>query len=222
MMPSDKSRRGILVRNEVLLSILGLAALSPILLLAGVLIRIGSPGPVLFCQRRVGRNGKLFTLYKLRTMCVSQGGPLVTAAGDARVTRIGKFLRKTKIDELPALWNVVRGDMSFVGPRPEVPDLVDLHDPRWQEILRSRPGLTDPVTLRLRNEESLLAKVVDKERFYSEILQPYKLNGYLLYVRKKNWKTDCKIIAETLKAVVLPHTTAMPTLDEMVSSFSEA
>jgi lipopolysaccharide/colanic/teichoic acid biosynthesis glycosyltransferase len=132
-----------------------------------------------------------------------------------RITPVGKFLRKTKIDELPGLWNVIRGEMSFVGPRPEVPELVDLNDPQWKEILTARPGITDPVTLRLRNEESLLASVDDKEAFYREVLQPFKLRGYVAFVRGKNWRSDVRIIFQTLRAIVFPKTVSLPTDAEM-------
>ncbi len=108
----------------------------------------------------------------------------MTAGGDSRVTAIGRFLRRTKLDELPELWNVVRGEMSFVGPRPEVERFVRLEDPLWREVLEARPGLTDPTTLRLRDEESLLASVEgDREAYYRETLQPLKLRGYVEYLR---------------------------------------
>src|SRR5207302_10964849 len=126
-------------------------------------------------QARVGRYGKPFTLVKLRTMRASSGGFQVTAADDARVTPIGRFLRRSKLDELPELWNVLRGEMSFVGPRPEVVRYVHPEDPLWKEVLLVRPGLTDPVTLRLRYEEGLMASFPgDRERFYIERLQPLK------------------------------------------------
>ncbi len=193
----------------------GLAVTGPLLLVVAVLIRLSSKGPVLFRQQRVGLNGNAFTLLKFRTMAVARPGPMITWADDGRVTPIGKKLRRYKIDELPELWNVLRGDMSFVGPRPEVPEFVDLADPLWQVILTHRPGITDPVTLRLRNEEQLLAKVVDKERYYREVVQPFKLRGYVKFVGDKSWKTDIRIILRTLKAVALPSSVKSPTRDEM-------
>lgn len=200
----------------------GLIAVSPILLIAIAMIRIESRGKAIYRQARVGLNGRTFTLFKLRTMRAShKKGLMITAADDMRVTRIGKLLRRTKIDELPELWNVLRGDMSFVGPRPEVEMFVDLNDPAWQEILEHRPGITDPVTLRLRNEEHLLAQVRDKERFYREIVQPYKLRGYLRFVRNKTWKTDIRIVARTLRAVVFPKTVKPPSKEELQFSFAE-
>lgn len=194
---------------------LGLLAAAPILAFAAVLIKITSAGPVLFKQTRVGLHGKKFTLFKLRSMEATGDGPRVTATNDSRITPIGKILRKTKVDELPGLWNVVRGDMSFVGPRPEVPELVDLDDPQWKEILTTLPGITDPVTLLLRNEESLLAAVEDKEAFYRETLQPFKLRGYVDFVRGKNWRSDVRIIFQTLRATAFPSTAKPPTAAEL-------
>jgi lipopolysaccharide/colanic/teichoic acid biosynthesis glycosyltransferase len=132
-------------------------------------------------------------------------GPGVTARDDPRITRVGRVLRRTKIDELPELVNVLRGDLSLVGPRPEVPEHVDLANPAWQEILRARPGVTDPVTLRLRDEESLLARVQgDRGRYYREVLQPQKLRGYVDYLRRRSWRTDLGVLVETAFAVLWP------------------
>jgi len=206
---------------EVALASCGLIAVSPILLGAAIAIRLDSRGEILFRQERVGLNGKMFAIFKFRTMRPTTSGLMVTSAGDVRVTRVGRFLRRAKIDELPELWNVVRGDMSFVGPRPEVQQFVDLNDPVWQEVLGHRPGITDPVTLRLRNEEQLLAQVIDKERYYREVIQPYKMRGYANFVRDKSWKTDIRIIARTLKAVFLPKSVKAPSKEELQFSFAE-
>ena len=214
-MKEVKLKTGIPRGIEVMMAAAGLLLTSPFLALSALLIKLTSRGPVLFKQKRVGLHGKHFTLLKLRTMTTGENGPKITATNDARITSIGKILRKTKVDELPGLWNVMRGDMSFVGPRPEVPELVDLNDPRWKEILTALPGITDPVTLRLRNEEMLLASVDDKERFYRENLQPYKLNGYVEFVRGKNWKSDIRIIIQTIKAIVFPRSATPPTAAEM-------
>jgi len=198
---------------------LGLAALvaaSPLLLLATVLIRVTSPGPALFRQERVGRFGESFTLLKFRSMYSHQNnGRHVTAKGDSRVTPIGRLLRKTKLDELPELWNVVRGDLALVGPRPEVPGYVDLDNPLWQKVLEVRPGITDPVTLKLRNEEELLAGCgTDPEKFYLSMLQPYKLLGYVDYLRKRTWRTDVCVLIKTLFAVILPFQAPPPRVVE--------
>ena len=216
-----KSSRGLPRNFEIVLAACGLIAVSPILLIAMILIRIESRGKMIYRQVRVGQNGKTFTLFKLRTMSATGQGLMVTAADDIRVTRVGRMLRRTKIDELPELWNVLRGEMSFVGPRPEVEVFVDLSDPAWQEVLEHRPGITDPVTLRLRNEEHLLAKVRDKERYYREVIQPYKLRGYVRFIRNKTWKTDIRIIARTLGAVLVPHSVKPPSKEELQFSFAE-
>ena len=189
---------------EILLAALGLIVAFPLLAPASLAIMLTSPGPVIFRQQRVGRNGRLFVLYKLRTMRVAHNGPQVTASGDERVTTIGRVLRRTKVDELPELWNVVRGDMSLVGPRPEVPRYVDLNDDRWGLVLQSRPGITDPVTLLLRNEEALLADVEgDREHFYVKTLQPLKLQGYVQYLHNRSWWSDIKVLSKTLFVLVI-------------------
>jgi lipopolysaccharide/colanic/teichoic acid biosynthesis glycosyltransferase len=178
---------------------------SPVVGVAAIAVALSSGFPVLFRQERVGRGGRPFTLVKLRTMRGSSGGPQVTASGDSRVTPVGRFLRRWKLDELPELWNVLKGDMSFVGPRPEVVRYVDLESPAWQQVLGTRPGLTDPVTLRLRNEERLLAGVgVDTETYYREVLQPHKLEGYLEYLGERSWRTDLGVIRDTFLAIVRP------------------
>lgn len=203
------------------MSLIGLALSAPIMAAATILIKLDSRGPVFFRQKRVGQSGKDFTIFKFRTMANASKGSLVTASNDKRVTPIGRFLRKSKIDELPELWNVFRGDMSFVGPRPEVPKFVDMSDPLWQFVLEHRPGITDPVTLRLRNEEQLLAKVSDTERYYLEVVQPYKLRGYARFIGDKSWKTDLRIIGRTMRAIVFPTTAILPTREEMQLSFGK-
>ncbi len=216
-----KRQRSIPRYFEIALAVCGSVVIAPVLFVAGVFIKLGSKGPVFFQQERVGLNGKSFTLFKLRTMTISTTGAKITAADDVRVTRIGRILRRTKVDELPELWNVFRGDMSFVGPRPEVPEFVDLNDPDWIEVLDHRPGITDPVTLRLRNEETILARVADKERYYREVIQPYKLRGYLRFVRDKSWKTDIRIVARTIWAVAFPATVKPPSKEELKWSFAD-
>jgi lipopolysaccharide/colanic/teichoic acid biosynthesis glycosyltransferase len=198
---------------ETVLALGGLVVSSPLLFLAAVLIRTTSPGPVLFRQQRVGRFGKGFELLKFRSMCLENEGAQITAKGDARVTRVGVLLRKSKLDELPELWNVARGDLSLVGPRPEVPKYVNLEDPLWQKILEARPGITDPVTLRLRNEGELLASCEgDPERFYLNTLQPYKLHGYVHYLRKRTWRSDVNVLLGTIFAVIFRAREAPPRL----------
>lgn len=194
----------------------GLAAAAPVLALSGVLVKLSSPGPVLFRQERMGQDGKPFRLYKFRTMRTGHSGPAITARGDARITPIGKILRQTKLDELPSLLNVAKGELSFVGPRPEVPRYVDLSDPLWRAVLAAKPGLTSQVTIALRNEEQLLASVSgDRDRYYREYLLPYKLLGERDYVQGRSWKSDLGVIAETLVAIVRADRVTPPTLDDV-------
>lgn len=188
---------------DIVSSLVGLIVASPLLLAGAVVVALTSSGGALFRQKRVGLNGRIFTLYKLRTMRSSIDGPQVTRSDDARITPAGKFLRQTKLDELPTLWNVLRGDMSLVGPRPEVPRYVDLEDPVWQTVLMARPGITDPVTLQLRSEEKMLALLNgDAEQFYLNELQPLKLKGYLAYLHERSWRSDLRILYRTIRAVV--------------------
>jgi lipopolysaccharide/colanic/teichoic acid biosynthesis glycosyltransferase len=193
----------------------GLFLLTPVLIFCALLIPLSSRGTILFRQQRIGRGGRIFTLYKFRTMYAASEGLPFTAENDGRITRIGKFLRKTKLDELPQLFNVLRGEMSFVGPRPEVAELIDFNCPKWRKVLGVRPGITDPVTLHFRNEGALLADVEDKQAFYRQVLQPYKLNGYLQYLQQKSLKNDLKIIAQTVKAVLFPRTAPTVSLEEL-------
>jgi lipopolysaccharide/colanic/teichoic acid biosynthesis glycosyltransferase len=197
-------KRGIPRAVEAVVSLAALTAVAPLIAAAAVAVAVTSPGPAIFRQRRVGRHGRPFTLYKLRTMRQDNRGIGVTASDDERITAVGKFLRRTKLDELPALWNVFRGDMSLVGPRPEVPRYVDLDNALWQRVLEVRPGMTDPVTIRLRNEEELLAQVTgDRESFYLKTIQPLKLRGYLAYLSKRSWWSDVKMISLTCLVVLL-------------------
>src|SRR5262245_36645683 len=198
-------RRGLPRAVEVPLALAGLVIAAPILALSAAAIALSSGFPILFLQARVGRAARPFMLVKLRTMLPSAGGHLVTAAGDPRVTWVGRILRKTKIDELPQLWNVMKGDMSFVGPRPEVAQYVRNEDPLWKEVLRVRPGLTDPVTLELLDEELVMKGVEgDRDRFYRETLQPLKLRGYVKYLRHRSWRSDLHVIGDTIRAVLRP------------------
>ena len=190
---------------DLVASLVGLAVLSPLMAAIAILVRRDSEGPALFQQQRVGRQGQLFTLLKFRTMTVpgTDRGPLITSAGDSRVTKVGQVLRSTKLDELPQLINVVKGDMSIVGPRPEVPEYVDLwpEDER-QVILTVRPGITDPATVWLRHEEQILAEQSDPEQFYRETLLPQKARDYRAYVESRNNLGEFAIIARTLRAVI--------------------
>jgi lipopolysaccharide/colanic/teichoic acid biosynthesis glycosyltransferase len=200
-------RRGLARPLEVALAAGGLIAAAPVLVVAAAAVAATTGRPVFFRQVRVGRHGRPFTLIKLRTMRAAAGspGPKVTAGNDPRITGVGRWLRRTKLDELPELWNVLRGDMSFVGPRPEVADYVHPEDPLWREVLAVRPGLTDPVTLRLRHEEALLEAVSgDREKYYRETLQPRKLEGYVEYLRRRTWWSDLGVLVATAGAIFRP------------------
>jgi lipopolysaccharide/colanic/teichoic acid biosynthesis glycosyltransferase len=202
--PACQPRSGLPRSFDLILSFIGLVLSAPLLLITTAAIALTSSGSVLFRQQRVGRHGELFVLYKLRTMIASDTGPQVTSGSDARITRVGRFLRSTKLDELPTLWNVLKGDMAIVGPRPEVPRYVDPQNPLWRMILAVRPGITDPVTMRLRNEEGLLSQVEgDVEAYYINNLQPLKLQGYIAYLNERNWRSDLKVIGKTAKALFI-------------------
>lgn len=188
---------------EVVLAASALFALVPLFAIVAISIAAGSGVPVIFRQVRVGLGGAPFTLYKFRTMRVETDGPGVTARDDLRITRIGRWLRRTKIDELPELWNIFRGDMSFVGPRPELPRYVDATELRWQQVLSARPGLTDPTTLAFIDEEALLASFIgDREVFYRHELLPRKLDGYVEYLNRRTWRSDIRVLLMTLAAIL--------------------
>ena len=187
---------------DVGIALVGLIIAAPVIAVLSLGIVMTSGLPVFFRQKRVGRDGRMFNLVKLRTMKPSLDGPQITRKGDERITQLGRFLRQTKLDELPPLWNVLRGDMALVGPRPEVPRYVQLNDPLWQTILKVRPGLTDPVTLRLRNEEDLLAHVEDSETYYLNELQPAKLKGYIEYLHRRTCRSDLGLLCRTFAAII--------------------
>ncbi len=160
--------------------------------------------PILFRHVRVGRNGRKFTLLKFRSMRKGAAGPPITAGEDPRVTGVGRFLRRYKLDELPQLWNVVRGDMALVGPRPEAPEYVDANGPLWRAVLGLRPGITDLATLVYRNEEELLAGAPDPDRYYREVLLPAKLELNLRYAASRTPASDLRLLALTLRYSFLP------------------
>ena len=180
-----------------------IAVLSPLLLLVAVAIGLISREPVLFHQERVGRYGRPFRIHKFRTMRSRVDGPSVTAGGDARVTRLGALLRRFKIDELPQLFNVLKGDMNFVGPRPEVPRYVTLYSAAQRDIVLSvRPGITDLASLTYIDESKLLATASDPERYYLEFLMPAKLQLAEAYVRGRSWWLDVRILTATATGIL--------------------
>ena len=185
-------------------ALLGLAVASPLMAAIALAIRLGDGGPVFFRQTRVGRNGVPFTIWKFRTMVRGgeQAGPQVTASGDARVTTVGAWLRRLRFDEVPQLLNILAGDMSFVGPRPEVPAFAAKYDADQRRVLELVPGLTDPATLAYRNEAEMLAGWPDPERIYAEQIMPDKIHMSLRYARRATVWSDLRIIMQTLGAIV--------------------
>lgn len=185
---------------DLIVSTVGLLALSPLLIPAAILIRLDSPGPVFFTQMRIGRDFRPFRMYKLRTMFADKQrrGPSLTVDGDPRITRIGGWLRRTKLDEMPQLLNVWRGEMSLVGPRPEMPAYVELFRDQYQQVLRVRPGMTDPASLRFRDEATLLAGAADPELIYRQRILPEKLRLSADYAGRSTFWSDLRLIIRTV------------------------
>lgn len=180
-------------------SLIGLLFLWPVLLVIAILIKTKMPGgPVIFKQQRVGRHGKLFTMYKFRSMTVSHSGSSVSVAGESRITPLGAVLRKYKLDELPELWNVLIGDMSFVGPRPDVPGYADKLQGDDRLILELRPGITGPASLKYANEEEILAKVADPVAYNDNVIFPDKVKINLDYYRNHTFWGDIRLIFQTI------------------------
>jgi lipopolysaccharide/colanic/teichoic acid biosynthesis glycosyltransferase len=189
---------------DLLVATVALALLGVPLLALAAAVRWSSPGPALFRQPRVGRGGRPFHIWKLRTMVdgASRLGPAVTSDGDPRVTRLGRWLRKSKLDELPQLVNVWLGDMSLIGPRPEVPKYVERYDVEDRLVLAVRPGISDPASIQFRDEESVLLRYPDRERGYVEEVMPRKLALARAYVRQQSFFGDLYLLMQTF-AVVL-------------------
>ncbi len=189
---------------DIFFAALGLLVLWPLLLVLSVWIKCDSKGPALYVQKRVGRYGVPFFIHKFRTMRddAAQSGAQITVADDPRITRAGHFLRRSKLDELPQLWDVLFGTMSFVGPRPEVPAFVALYPPEVREkVLSVRPGITDLASLEFRNENELLAQAQDPYAEYVEDILPRKLNYAMRYVDQASLAMDVRLIARTLWAI---------------------
>jgi lipopolysaccharide/colanic/teichoic acid biosynthesis glycosyltransferase len=189
---------------DLLAALAGLIALAPLFALAALWIRCDSPGPVFFRQQRVGRHGKLFAIYKFRTMTQAPADTIeLTVGRDRRITGAGHFLRDYKLDELPQLINVLQGAMSLVGPRPEVPRYVACYPPEVRAIVLSvAPGITDWASILYREESAILGRAADPERAYLETILPAKLDYYVRYVRERSFWTDVRIILRTLSAIV--------------------
>lgn len=177
-----------------LMALLGLLLLWPVLLVVAILIKIHMPGPVFFIQQRVGKGSKLFPCHKFRSMSVNHNGSSVSVAGESRITPLGAKLRKYKLDELPELWDVLIGNMSFVGPRPDVPGYADKLQGEDRIILSLRPGITGPATLKYRNEEELLATVEDPVRYNDEVIYPDKVRLNRYYTEHYSFAEDIRMI----------------------------
>lgn len=189
---------------DIIASGCGLLVLSPILIIVAIWIKLDSEGPVFYRQVRVGRYNKDFRIFKFRSMRIgSDKGSLVTIGGrDPRITRSGYFIRKFKIDELPQLFNVFIGDMSLVGPRPEVRHYVDYWTSEQMRVLDVRPGITDPASIRFRNENELLAEAEDPEKYYIEVIMQEKIKLYLEYVDNVSFWYDIRLIFRTFWVIV--------------------
>ncbi|PYU02953.1 MAG: hypothetical protein DMG33_17770 [Acidobacteria bacterium] len=197
---------------DLILSLLGLIVLAPVFAAVAVAIKIESAGPVFYRGLRAGRYGKAFRIFKFRTMVEDAEalGSASTPEDDQRITRAGRFLRKLKLDELPQLLNVVRGEMSLVGPRPQVPWAVEQYTPEERTILKVRPGITDPASVRFRNEGEILRGSADPDKDYFEKIHPEKMRLSIEYVQKQSFLLDCKILVQTMAAVVVPGQSITP------------
>ena len=180
-------------------SLFGLIVSAPLLLIVAILIKIKMPGgPVIFKQQRVGKDGKLFTIYKFRTMLVAHNQSSISVAGEKRITPLGEKLRRYKIDELPELWNILKGEMSFVGPRPDVPGYADCLEGNDRRILSLRPGITGPASLKYRDEEYLLAQQTNPQEYNDHVIFPDKVRLNLYYLDHYSFLDDIRIILATV------------------------
>ena len=186
--------------SDILISLVLILLFAPLMLFSVLLVILSSPGPLFYMQKRVGRNGEAFSIIKFRTMTVGADkcGPSVTSADDVRITPVGRFMRRTKLDELPQLFNVLRGDMSLVGPRPQVPRFVDeFHSDLKDVVLSVPPGVTGITALCFRNEEKMLEQIDDRERYYIDHIMPVKLKLDAWYVRNRRLSADLFLLAAT-------------------------
>lgn len=197
---------------DLVFSILGLVLFLPFLLALIVFVKLDSPGPAFYRGLRAGRLGKPFRIFKFRTMVINAEalGSASTPEDDARITRMGRILRKIKVDELPQLLNVLRGEMSMVGPRPQVPWAVEQYTAEERAILRVRPGITDPASVRFRNESAILRGSTDPDKDYFEKIHPEKMRMSIEYVQKQSLLLDFKILLQTMLVIVFPGQSITP------------
>jgi lipopolysaccharide/colanic/teichoic acid biosynthesis glycosyltransferase len=194
---------------DILAAVAGLTLLAPLLAAVALLIKLDSPGPVFFKQQRVGKGFRPFWIYKFRTMKMDgDSGPALTVGADRRITRAGAFLRRSKLDELPQLINILKGDMTIVGPRPEVPRYVEAFHRDYEEILKVRPGLTDLASLKYRDESALLGQSDDPEEEYLRRILPDKICLAKDYIHRSSLRFDINLIGKTLLRVVFPRSAA--------------
>ena len=191
---------------DILFSFTGLLLLQPLFVVVAIMIKVDGTGPILFRQGRVGKNFRRFMIYKFRTMVVDaeKKGIRITSGGDNRITGAGRILRKFKIDELPQLFNVLKGDMSLVGPRPEVEEYVKLYEKDYREILKRRPGITDVSSIIFREEEAVLKNQVDPEGYYKKIILPEKIKLAKEYIEHSSFLYDLKLILNTIHKIFYP------------------
>lgn len=188
---------------DIVFSLFGLLILSWMFVIIALAVGLTSKGGVFYRQKRVGRNNKDFVLYKFRSMCVNADkGSLITIGGrDSRITKVGYFIRKFKLDELPQLFNVLIGDMSFVGPRPEVRYYVDMYNKEQLKVLSVRPGITDPASIAYRNENELLEQQQNPKQYYIDVIMPDKLRINLEYLQRRTLISDIKVIFQTFLVI---------------------
>lgn len=188
---------------DIVATILGGLILLPIIIPIIIWIKLSSKGPLFYVQKRVGKNFKEFNLYKFRSMIINADkvGPSVTSGDDPRITKVGRIIRKTKIDELPQLINVIKGDMSLVGPRPEVMKFVKEKKNEYKDILTIKPGITDNAAIEFRDEETIMEQYIDKEKAYIDIVLPQKIKLYNKYIENISLFNDIKLILKTLKVI---------------------
>lgn len=208
---------------DIFFSFFGLLVFAPLMLFVAVVIKLTSKGPVFYKQVRSGLHRKAFYVYKFRTMVdkAETMGTSVTTDIDPRITPIGRILRKTKLDELPQLFNVLKGDMSFVGPRPDVPEITDKYTPEMKRVFEVRPGITSLATLHFRHEEEILAKVDNPDQFYDDVVVPLKVELAMEHARKNSFFFDFSVLLKTVW-VLLPLGKIWPVKEhELVKSFRE-
>ncbi len=188
---------------DIIATTIGMLLLAPIMLIIILWIKFSSKGPLLYVQKRVGKNFKEFDLYKFRSMVVDadRNGLSITSGDDSRITKVGKIIRRTKIDELPQLFNVLKGDMSLVGPRPEVMKFVAQKKEEYIKVLSVKPGITDTAAIEFRDEESIMEQYDDKEDAYIKYVLPRKIKLYYMYIENITFVNDVRLILQTLKVI---------------------